>query len=294
MFLQPLEDIEVEAGDELEIKCQIMGAPVPHIYAYFTKLSGESNTLRKIHPDLIKYNLETGICRVNIPKATLNGSDGYYIIKATNDSGTMSTTCKVTVLPKSFPELVFTEPTPPQFLMPLESELYVMDGQEVNLICVCKASPEPTIRWLRTAPNATNSEQLVPVQLTNDIKTNFDYLTGKCTLKISDTYPQDAGLFICVAENQLGTADTRLYLHVECKFSSLIIYIFSFVFIFYLFVINKAYVYEQDSEEASQPFSGSGSETDGTLTPTNRKNKSPRRRIRSSSSDPIPENEEIK
>ena len=92
----------------------------------------------------------------------------------------------------------------------------VMDGQEVCLICVCSALPEPEIKWLRNTHE--NPEEFVPVTFTNDLKSSFDSTNGKCTLKISDTYPQDAGIFICVASNIYGNAETQTNLIVECMF----------------------------------------------------------------------------
>ena len=90
-----------------------------------------------------------------------------------------------------------------------------MDGEEVNLICICKAKPLPVINWLRKTLMSVDEYQ--PVMFTNDIKSFFDSSTGKCTLRISDVFPQDAGTYICTVSNTLGTAETRTKLTVECN-----------------------------------------------------------------------------
>ena len=214
IFLQTLQDVTLEEGDDLELKCQIMGAPLPEVACYFTKDMEEKGIVRKIKSNLVQYNYETGICRVN-----LNGikqtNDGYYIIKASNDAGVLTSSCRVRVKSKSVPNLNLNYECEPSFTIPLEPEFRGMDGQEINMICVCSALPEPEIIWYRST--LENIDEFTPVKLTNDIKVMFDVSSGKCTLKINDAYPQDSGVYVCVASNFLGTAETRTTLIVEGK-----------------------------------------------------------------------------
>lgn len=215
MFLQKLVDTELEEGDDLELKCQIMGAPIPEIACYFSKEISEKSGLKKIKSDYVTYNYETGICRIQLKNVTHSSNDGYYMVKAVNDAGTLSTSCQVKIKFKSYPLLNLEEETEPKFLNELETETRVMDGQEVCLTCVCSAKPEPEIKWLKSSHE--NLNLFLPVVYTSDVKPSFDSTTGKCTLKINDTYPQDAGTYICVASNKLGQTETRTHLVVECK-----------------------------------------------------------------------------
>jgi hypothetical protein len=223
MFLQSLEDTELEEGEDLELKCQIMGAPLPQIMCYFTKDISEKSSIKRISSENINYNYETGICRVYFKNVSFNDNNGFYMIKALNEAGSLTTICQVKVKLKSFPPLVIDSNCAPSFIVELENEIKAMDGQEVVLNCVCKAKPEPKITWLRST--LENKDQFIPVKLTNDTKSTFDSLTGKCTFKINDAYPQDSGIFICSANNEYGSAETRTNLIIECNLKKHRIYI---------------------------------------------------------------------
>ena len=166
--------------------------------------------------DFINYNVETGICRINLNNVSNQANDGFYMIKAINDAGSLTTICKVKVHLKSFPVLILEHNSGPDFIIKLMPEVRVMDGEEVCMTCVCSALPSPEINWLRS--NHQNPDKFEPVILTNDLRVSYDSTTGKCTLKIFDTYPQDGGIFICVASNMYGDAETRTKLIVDCMF----------------------------------------------------------------------------
>ena len=212
MFLQSLDDTQIEEDEDLELKCQIMGAPIPDITCYFTKDIGDKSATRKLKPEVVSYNLETGICRITIKAATQELNEGFYMVKASNDAGQLTSACQVRMTPKSLPLLNLEKDCQPTFITQLESEIRVMDGQEVVLSCVCSAKPEPNIEWLRQ-----HELNYLPVSYTSDIKATFDASTGRCLLKISDTYPQDAGVYVCIASNLHGRAETRSNLIVEGK-----------------------------------------------------------------------------
>jgi hypothetical protein len=214
MFLQPLEDIELEDGEDLELKCQIMGAPIPEIACYFAKNITEKTAIKKIRSEIINYNYETGMCRIEIKNVTADLNEGFYMVKAINDAGSLTTVCQVKCRPRSYPILNIESECSPSFSIELEPEIKLMDGQEVNLVCICVAKPEPEITWLRSAHE--NLNEFVPVVFNNDMRAINDQATGKCVLRITDTYPQDAGVFICVAHNKHGRAETRTKLTVEC------------------------------------------------------------------------------
>lgn len=212
MFLQSLEDTELEEGEDLELKCQIMGAPIPEIFVYFTKDITNKAATKKLKQEYTSYNLETGICRIQIKNVKVEPHEGFYMVKAVNDVGQLSSACQVKVGPRSVPVLNLDKDCKPTFVKELEPEIRVMDGQEISMQCICSARPEPEINWLRLS----GGESVVPVSFTSDVKSMFDASTGRCVLKISDTYPQDAGVYICSAKNKLGQAETRTSLVVEC------------------------------------------------------------------------------
>lgn len=216
MFLQSLEDTELEEGEHLEIKCQIMGAPIPDISCYFTKdIGAERGSIKKVKPEFINYNCENGICRISFSNVSYNLNDGFYMVKAINEAGSLTTACRVNVRQKSYPPLILETDCGPSFPVQLPVEIKVMDGQEISLTCICAAKPEPTISWLRST--VEKPDEFKEVVHTSDLRASFDHITGKCNLKINDIYPQDSGVYKCVATNQHGTAQTSTNLIVECK-----------------------------------------------------------------------------
>ncbi len=74
MFLQSLEDVELEEGDEMELKCQIMGAPIPEVAAFFAKNITEKTAIKRVRSELLDYNYETGIFKISIRNVSNEGT----------------------------------------------------------------------------------------------------------------------------------------------------------------------------------------------------------------------------
>jgi hypothetical protein len=193
-----------------------MGAPIPIVTCYFTKDISDKNATKKLNPSLVDYNLETGICSIVIKNAQANEHEGFYMVKAWNDAGQLTSACAVKIEPKSYPLLELEADCAPKFTTELIKNIRVMDGQEVSFNCVCAARPGPNIEWFRRSLNQSE-EDFVPVKLSSDLKWSFDSSTGRCLLRITDTYPQDAGCYLCIARNQYGEARTQTILIVDCK-----------------------------------------------------------------------------
>ena len=264
MFLQSLDDAVLEEGDELELKCQIMGAPIPEVACFFAKNITEKTAIKRIRTELLDYNYETGIFRINIKNVSNEAHEGFYMVKALNDAGSLTTVCQVKIKLKSYPALLIEAECAPEFLTELKSDMKAMDGQEIIMTCICKALPEPEIKWFRSTPEDANV--FAPIMYTNDIRCLFDAETGKATLKIGDVYPQDTAVYVCVASNVHGVAETRssltvesMFFNIKCRFG---LKINKFQFI-------EAFAYEQDSEEGSVYVpSVNNTDTEGTMTPT--------------------------
>uniref|UniRef100_A0A1B0D9M5 Ig-like domain-containing protein n=2 Tax=Phlebotomus papatasi TaxID=29031 RepID=A0A1B0D9M5_PHLPP len=74
-------------------------------------------------------------------------------------------------------------------------------GEEVILDCEAEGNPSPTVSWERE-----DGQQIVPT-------TRF-YLTGN-QLHIKDAKESDSGLYICVAENSVGSAETVASVEIQ-------------------------------------------------------------------------------
>lgn len=101
------------------------------------------------------------------------------------------------------------EGSPPFFIRPLES-LKVMDGERVQFNTIIAGSPTPEIQWLHKGKG---------VQQNPDFHVTYDRKTGAVSLEISDVFPQDTGLYECIASNQFGMATVSAHLTVEGNLS---------------------------------------------------------------------------
>ncbi|ELT91007.1 hypothetical protein CAPTEDRAFT_109758, partial [Capitella teleta] len=91
-----------------------------------------------------------------------------------------------------------TQMQPPAFTQPLKPVI-ALDGEEVVFSLIVTGVPQPELTWFRDDNNIDNTEEFL-------IKYNDD--TGECVLTIAECFPEDAGLFKCVASNPLGAATT--------------------------------------------------------------------------------------
>ena len=101
------------------------------------------------------------------------------------------------------------EGAPPKFLWELLPQK-VMDGGKVAFSSKVWGNPMPeTVNWSRNGRPCSNSFDLV---------TSYDKETGDVVLFIAEIFPEDAGLYECVASNVYGTATTSALLTVEGEF----------------------------------------------------------------------------
>lgn len=57
----------------MELKCQIMGAPLPEVACFFAKNITEQTSMKKIRSELLNFNYETGIFKVIIKNDSTEG-----------------------------------------------------------------------------------------------------------------------------------------------------------------------------------------------------------------------------
>lgn len=86
-----------------------------------------------------------------------------------------------------------------------------MDGEKVRFTTVVVGSPVLNVQWLH------NSK---PVQQNPDFLVEFNPQTGVTSLEITDVFPQDTGMYECVASNEFGRASVSTHLTVEGRFGS--------------------------------------------------------------------------
>lgn len=110
------------------------------------------------------------------------------------------------------PPVASKDGSPPFFMSPMES-LKVMDGEGVLFTTVVVGTPAPDVKWLHNGKG---------VQQNPDFHVTFDGKSGIASLEISDVFPQDTGLYECIAVNEFGMATVSAHLTVDRKsYSSL-------------------------------------------------------------------------
>ena len=94
---------------------------------------------------------------------------------------------------------------PPYFVTAVEP-VKVMDGEKARFCALVAGSPKPEVSWLHDGR---------PVTENPDFHLTYNKQTGSVGLEILEVFPQDAGLYECIANNMYGTASVCARLTVE-------------------------------------------------------------------------------
>ncbi|KAM7098229.1 basement membrane-specific heparan sulfate proteoglycan core protein isoform 13-T13 [Molossus nigricans] len=92
---------------------------------------------------------------------------------------------------------------PPTVSVLPEGPVRVKVGKAITLECVSAGEPRSSARWTRIG-TPTNLEQQV-----------FGFVDSHTMLQISSAKPSDAGTYVCLAQNALGTAQKRVEVIVD-------------------------------------------------------------------------------
>lgn len=94
----------------------------------------------------------------------------------------------------------------PHFTQELEN-MEVAEGQSVHFLCISVGHPRPQITWFLDGEEIHVS----PTYLIDNREDGTNILT------IEETFPEDEGEYMCVAENELGRASTSADLYIHGK-----------------------------------------------------------------------------
>ncbi|KAK7082946.1 hypothetical protein SK128_021397 [Halocaridina rubra] len=83
--------------------------------------------------------------------------------------------------------------------------IHVQDGQEAQFVCKIQGTPRPNVTWFRQTAIIKPSDEF-QVFYSDD---------NTATLVIKEVFPEDAGMFTCVAKNETGYSFTSAELVVE-------------------------------------------------------------------------------
>ncbi|CAD7079851.1 unnamed protein product [Hermetia illucens] len=200
-FITPNKPI-VHVGNGVTLTCSANppGWPVPQ-FRWFRDIEGEIST-QKI--------LATGSQYV-IPRAHL-GSEGRYHCHAANElgHGDMAT-------------ISLEVHQPPQFLAKLQQHMTRRVGdKDFTVTCGAKGKPKPSIRWLKDGVEINPDLNLYEVK-TNPSDNPNGMVTVQSMLKFSgksrpntnELIPGDRGMYTCLYENEVSTANSSMFLRIE-------------------------------------------------------------------------------
>lgn len=192
----------VHVGNGVTLTCSANppGWPVPQ-FRWFRDADGEST------PQTI---LAQGSQYV-IPRAHL-GSEGRYHCHAVNElgHGEMAT-------------ITLEVHQPPQFLAKLQQHMTRRTGDnDFAVTCSAKGKPKPTIIWLK------DGKEIMPDSNLYDIKTNptegpSGMVTVQSILRFAGNsrpdenqlMPGDRGLYTCLYQNEVNSANSSMHLRIE-------------------------------------------------------------------------------
>ncbi|KAH8376829.1 hypothetical protein KR093_001534, partial [Drosophila rubida] len=195
----------VHVGNGVTLSCSASppGWPVPQ-YRWFRDMDGDQGNTQKILAQGPQYS---------IPKAHL-GSEGKYHCHAVNELGIgkMAT-------------IALEVHQPPQFLAKLQQHVTRRVGDvDYAVTCSAKAKPAPQIRWIKDGTEILASRKLYEIRSTpsesaggGGVVTVQSILRfrGKARPNGNQLLPGDRGLYTCLYENDVNSANSSMHLRIE-------------------------------------------------------------------------------
>uniref|UniRef100_H2YHI4 Myosin light chain kinase, smooth muscle n=1 Tax=Ciona savignyi TaxID=51511 RepID=H2YHI4_CIOSA len=161
------------------LSCHVTGTPTPEVS---WKVDGQ-----RLEPEDGEVGFKAGVATLVLDDV-MKEDTGRYECVATNEAGSASSGCNVTVqaTPVKSSKPVGKEPSFPLLL----EDLTVEEGDDIVLRCKVVGMPRPKITWL------LDGEAILDA----DLKYEED---GSAQLVLSEALPEDEGVYTCIAENPL-------------------------------------------------------------------------------------------
>uniref|UniRef100_A0A914Q9F2 Ig-like domain-containing protein n=1 Tax=Panagrolaimus davidi TaxID=227884 RepID=A0A914Q9F2_9BILA len=186
--------MKVKAGDSLSLECSVSGYPSP-------KIQWLRNGVSLIPQRKGRYSMfYDGEC-ATLSFDTLSPSDaGTYSLQCENSAGTATTQVNLEVEKPTI--IIEKDGIPPKFLTPKQKQKSV-GGSEIQLKAEILEGTEPiSFRWI-----------LNKVQIQDSLGFKYSRNGKDSILTIKDAFPEDSGIYTCIAENQYGVA--RCYIDLS-------------------------------------------------------------------------------
>ncbi|XP_035660910.1 myosin light chain kinase, smooth muscle-like [Branchiostoma floridae] len=193
-FLLKFSDTEVLEGDPIRLECRITGEPTPQVTWY--RDGKEVGDRQGVDP---RTTYSNKVARLYIERAHLE-DEADYTCKAANCAGEARCTAEVLVN-----ERLQLAPSGelPVFTLQLQ-DISAQDGDNVTFCCKVSGTPAPKVSWLYEGKPIKASEDFQVTSRGEDQ-----------SLHIPEIFPEDAGMYGCVAQNSAGTVTTSAKLKVK-------------------------------------------------------------------------------
>lgn len=191
-----------EEGETVRFQCAVAGHPTPWV-------TWDKNGIVVTPSTRVTISERDDLRVLEITEVTVEDA-GLYRVTLENDVGRVEATARLEVIgPHGYMTRVAnararsTSPrTTPTFRRRLVGSVGRL-GSRIALACDVRASPSPIPSWYRNGELVLRSERVVPT---------WDGQT--CMLEIISLEPEDAGVYTCVVENELGRARCSAELRV--------------------------------------------------------------------------------
>lgn len=189
-FDHPLKDIKCKEQEMLKLEVKIAANPPPEINWY-----RDNKEIQHSERHRLIFDDGAGHYGLTIIDAYAEDS-GEYKCVAKNKIGKAHTVCCVRIEElASKRSKKIDDSRAPKFRMQLPNPREVPEGSEMPLVCTVSGTPYPKITWYKDER-----------KIDSDKKHDMRCENGVCTLTVFNTSMEDAGNYICEAENMHGVA----------------------------------------------------------------------------------------
>ncbi|KAH8328413.1 hypothetical protein KR067_009026, partial [Drosophila pandora] len=193
----------VHVGNGVTLTCSANppGWPVPQ-YRWFRDIDGDIGNTQKILAQGPQYS---------IPKAHL-GSEGKYHCHAVNELGI-----------GKIATIILEVHQPPQFLAKLQQHMTRRVGDvDYAVTCSAKGKPTPQIRWIKDGTEILATRKMFDIRTTPTdagggvvAVQSILRFRGKARPNGNQLLPNDRGLYTCLYENDVNSANSSMHLRIE-------------------------------------------------------------------------------
>ena len=228
-IINPISNEIRNQTENVTFLCQTVGEPVPDISWYFNdvmiNVSDNSSTYMIMSRSLNITTTENTLTVYNVTSSdvgtyTCNSSN---IIGSVTSSGILTVTSKFCTTNKNlgYNSYICTcvYYTGVAKVTPLNDTI-VREGSITTIMCEALGYPPPTVIWSRT--NGTLSDR-VSVSDNDIVSTGYGNVTRVgVNLTITSASREDTGVYMCSANNSVGSDSGNASVTVECKLLSII------------------------------------------------------------------------